>query len=164
MQTFTTARRFFGIFTLVLLQFACSSKPDHATYVNGRYGYEITYPTELAPQGEAGNGDGQVFAAKDAELRVWASACVEGWDTTPAQYITHEKKHNVTYSAKGKDFAVVSGVDGTRIFYKKIWIIDDWCTQMSIKYEQSAKEKYDAQVVKMVASFKPEMQKSQEKK
>lgn len=132
-------------------------------YVNERYGYEISYPSSFVAHGISDAGDGQVFTspANDAELRVWASLCLKGENLTPADYILahyRDKKIGevtITYSKKSKNFTAVSGTAGTRIFYHKLIIRDEWCTQFTFEYERSEKTKYDVITSRIAPSFKP---------
>jgi len=132
-------------------------------YVNERYGYEISYPSSFVAHGVSDAGDGQVFTspANDAELRVWASLCLKGENLTPTNYIiAHNRdekigKMTIKYSKKRKNFAVVSGTAGTQIFYHRLIIRDEWCTQFTFEYERSEKAKYDIITSRIAPSFKP---------
>ena len=45
--------------------FASPQQDNYKTYVNARFKYSISYPADvLIPQGEAENGDGQIFREK----------------------------------------------------------------------------------------------------
>lgn len=140
-----------------------SAELVYKTYVNGRYGFSIDYPDYLIPQGEAANGDGQVFLSKDgeAELRVYARACIEEWDTTPAEFLKKAEAEKVkegrviSYRAKGKGFAVVSGIKGKQIYYDKLLTTGNWCTFFHWNYAVSNKEKYDEATRLIANSFKP---------
>jgi len=142
---------------------AFSSELVYKTYVNGRYGFTIDYPDYLIPQGEAANGDGQVFLSKDgeAELRVYARACIDDWDTTPAEFLKKAEAEKVkegrliSYRAKGKGFAVVSGTKGKQIYYDKLLTTGNWCTFLHWNYAISNKEKYDEATKLIASSFKP---------
>ena len=57
---------------------------DYKTYANARFKYSISYPADLLiPQGEAENGDGQVFREKSSsvEMRVYGgyNVSTEDW-------------------------------------------------------------------------------------
>ncbi|MFD2704991.1 S-layer homology domain-containing protein [Salibacterium lacus] len=41
-------------------------EPDRTTYINERFGYEVTYPDEWTPGREADNGDGKVLHSSEA--------------------------------------------------------------------------------------------------
>ncbi len=142
---------------------ASSAELVYKTYVNGRYGFSIDYPDYLIPQGEAANGDGQVFLSKDgeAELRVYARACIDDWDTTPTEFLKKAETEKVkegrviSYRAKGKGFAVVSGTKGKQIYYDKLLTTGNWCTFFQWNYAASNKEKYDEATRLIANSFKP---------
>ncbi len=151
------------VFLFACLSFSASADTVYNTYVNHRYGYAIDYPDYLQPQGEADNGDGQVFlsAKQDAELRVYASACIDGWDTTPAEFLAKAEKsktedaRQITYHAKGKNFAVVSGTKAQQIFYEKLITDGKWCSLFQWTYASSNRKKYDEATKHITASFKP---------
>lgn len=142
---------------------ASAAELVYKTYVNSRYGFSIDYPDYLIPQGEAVNGDGQVFLSKDgeAELRVYARACIDDRDTTPAEFLRKADAEKVkegrviSYRAKGKGFAVVSGTKGKQIYYDKLMTTGNWCTFFQWNYAASNKEKYDEATRLIANSFKP---------
>ncbi|MFZ6742567.1 hypothetical protein ACO0LC_05055 [Undibacterium sp. JH2W] len=135
----------------------------YKTYVNGRYGFVIEYPVYLLPQGEAANGDGQVFVSRteDAELRVYARSCIEGRDTTPAEFLAKADKEQkkdgkeITYRAKGKSFVLVSGTQGQKIFYEKVITDGNWCSMFQWTYASVNRAQYDEATKLIASSFKP---------
>jgi hypothetical protein len=150
------------LFLIATLTAASASAADNFLfYNNARYGYEIAYPADFVAQGVSGSGDGQVFASAtdDAELRVYASTCTAGEDVNAARQISKyiqeakQEKSVVTYQRRGKDFAVVSGTLGKRIFYYKLIIRGQWCTQFRFEYEAAQKVKYDAYTARIASSF-----------
>ncbi len=61
------------ILTLGIFALSLGQTPVYKTYSNARFDYSISYPAGLLEaQGEADNGDGQTFRAKDghAEMHV----------------------------------------------------------------------------------------------
>ncbi|MBC3915950.1 hypothetical protein H8L32_00500 [Undibacterium sp. CY18W] len=172
-------RLYFILPLLACLSFSARADTVYKTYVNQRYGFAIDYPDYLQPQGEAANGDGQVFLSpkRDAELRVYARACIEEWDTTPAEFLAKAERNKakdgrqITYHAKGKHFAVVSGIkdgnngdknggnkignNGQQIFYEKLITDGKWCSLFQWTYASSNREKYDEATKRIAASFTP---------
>jgi hypothetical protein len=134
----------------------------YETYTNERYGYSIVYPADFRPQGVPDAGDGQAFLSPngDAELRVFASACLEGLNSTPQQYVAGYKKEQnakqltLSYQRASKNFAVVSGHKKDRIFYDKIIIHDDWCTQFTFEYSEDQAAQYNAVTDRISSSLK----------
>ncbi len=61
--------RYFLLALLLLAPFAPAAE-NFQTYHNSRFDYAIEYPANLLiPQGEADNGDGQVFVSPDQQAR-----------------------------------------------------------------------------------------------
>ena len=149
----------FSAFSLTAL-----AEGNYRTYVNSRYGYSISYPSNLIPQPESDSGDGRAFLSKngDAELLVFASACYQSADEYLAEY---KKKHqsgelSLTYSRKGKGFVVVSGIKKGRIFYDKMLIsgegevIETWCTSFHFEHDETALDKYKEATKRLSSSLK----------
>ncbi|WP_295391729.1 hypothetical protein [uncultured Thiodictyon sp.] len=138
---------------------------DHYnTYQNARFGYSIDYPAGiLYPQGEADNGDGQKFLTKDAD----ASLLVYGSNNALEQTLedvyldaarsgsTDSPKKVVTYKAMKRDWFVVSGVDGERVFYQKTILAGDQFFTFILEYPAGKKSIFDPIIKRVSASFKP---------
>ena len=125
-------------------------------YGNSRFGYSVEYPAELLiPQGEAPNGDGQIFRNDEAEMRVYGSNLLLN-ETLQAEYesLLKEKK-GVTYKVVKKDFFVISGKNKGRIYYQKMMHgeNDDFLIFM-IEYPETKRAVYDEVVTRVVKSFK----------
>lgn len=158
----------YRLLSLVVALGLCPMAPvnagdDYLTYVNDRYGYHIEYPADFLPQGVADAGDGQVFLspAGDAELRVFASACLEDSNATPAEVIAsyleaaREGRLSVSYRHAGQRFAVVSGHRDGRIYYDKVFTVEGWCTQFQFTYAREQAGRYDRVTRRIAGSFRP---------
>lgn len=125
------------------------------TYCNGRFGFCIDYPTsKLYPQGESGNGDGQVFKSKDAETTLWVyrdfrdnvdpefviatGFNLDSWGNNP-----DSPKRVITYKKLGNTYYVVSGYNEGKIFYQKTVITVEGLVTSIIEYPESEKEYYN---------------------
>ncbi|MBI3727494.1 MAG: hypothetical protein HY254_04065 [Burkholderiales bacterium] len=163
--------RYFLFWSLALFSVQASADAVYKTYVNKRYGFVVDYPDYLKPQGEAANGDGQAFSSAnaDAELRVYARACIDEIDTTPEEFIARANKQQkkegrqITYRAKGKSFAVVSGTKADNIFYDKVVIDGGWCSILEWTYPAANRDKYDEATRRIASSFKPELESKSKK-
>jgi hypothetical protein len=125
-------------------------------YQNVRFGYSISYPSDLlVPRGEADNGDGQVFAGKSAEMRVFGSNLLLN-ETLLKEFNAVVKEHeNVSYKIYRKNFFVVSGASDGKIFYQKTMAKSSGSfVTFTIEYDESKRETYDAIVARIVNSFK----------
>lgn len=143
------------IFTVLVFS-AIAFGQNYNTYNNARFGYSISYPTSLKPQGEAENGDGQVFKNNDAEMRVYGSNLLLN-ETIEKEYsaILKQKGKSITYKTSGKNFFVISGKSGGKIFYQKTLENSDGAfITFLIEYKESKRKLYDSAVTKMVKSLK----------
>lgn len=126
----------------------------YKTYTNARYGYSISYPSNLLiPQGEADNGDGQAFLSKDgaAEMRVYGSQDLGGG--LAESYRAAQAGKEVSYKTMKGNWFVVSGRDGGKIFYQKTMLKGGALKTFSIEYDESRKSTYDAITARIARSF-----------
>lgn len=132
------------------------------TYANARFGYSIAYPVGiLYPQGEADNGDGQKFLSRDgrATMLVYGGHQI---DSVPVSDIyeaaSKEKSLNgasrtVTMKLLKKDWFVISGYAGGRVFYQKTMLKDGVIKTFIIEYDRSQKPLYDPITARVARSF-----------
>jgi hypothetical protein len=133
---------------------AAAQRAVYKTYTNARYGYSIAYPSNLlTPQGEADNGDGQAFRSQDgaAEMRVYGSQDLGGG--LAEAYRAAQEGKDVTYRAMKGNWFVVSGRDGSKIFYQKTMRKGGVLKTFTIEYDESQKSTYDAVTAKVARSF-----------
>jgi hypothetical protein len=126
----------------------------YKTYTNARYGYSISYPSNLlVPQGEADNGDGQAFLSKDgsAEMRVYGSQDLGGG--LAESYREAQAGKEVSYKTMSGNWFVVSGHDGGKIFYQKTMLRKGAFKTFIIQYDESRKSTYDAVTARIARSF-----------
>ena len=126
----------------------CSRAKVYGCYTNHKYGYVMAWPKGmLAPQGESDAGDGQVFAAPDgrAELRCWAGFNTVLETTIPAARAeaVAEPGRQVAYQHRGKDFFVVSGLEGGKIFYRKTVLAHGILASFELTYDPAQKAVFD---------------------
>ncbi|HJZ79716.1 MAG TPA: hypothetical protein VKD91_05205 [Pyrinomonadaceae bacterium] len=130
------------------------------TYANARFNYSISYPSSLVPQGEADNGDGQVFRSHDgaAELRVWGSNNALNQSLAAAyQEAISDLQHDggsVSYKVMRDNFFVVSGTQGRKIVYQKTLLRGDVFKAFTFTYPANAKGTYDSITTRIAGSFK----------
>ena len=113
-----------SIFTL-RAQEPASDHHDWKVYTNAKFQYAICYPQDLlVPQGESDAGDGQTFLAKDgAKLIVFGQNNVLGetlkdWFEGNTSNLVG-RSGNVTYTVIKPNLHVVSGLNGSTVFYAK---------------------------------------------
>ncbi len=145
-----------GLVLIVILPVLVFAQ-TYRSYSNARFGYSISYPSSLLkPQGEAANGDGQVFTGRGAEMRVFGSNMLLN-ETLAAEYkaLLREKGSSVTYKVLKGSFFVISGKSGGRIYYQKTFENADGAfITFMIEYDESLRSTFDPAVTRMVRSLK----------
>jgi predicted nucleotidyltransferase len=129
------------------------------TYTNVRFQYSICYPADLlVPQGEPENADGQKFLAKDgARLMVFGSnnALEQSLDAFLAQTEVRlgGPSGSVTYKVMKNDRFVVSGRNGSDIFYAKTLSGHDQFKSMELVYDHAEATVYAPLVDRLAGCF-----------
>lgn len=127
----------------------------YKTYSNARFGYSVSYPANiLVPQGEADNGDGQIFRSSDghAEMRVFGRYNVQN-ETLKSAFNSAQEGKSVTYKLLRGNFYVVSGREGGKIFYEKTMLKGDTFKTFMIEYDEADASTYDAITARVARSF-----------
>ena len=130
------------------------------TYVNARFSTVCTFPdqifTERMPEPE--NGDGLEWRSADgASVACYGS--YNALDDTPKSLVENEKSNpepgeKITYSKAGKNWAVLSGTKGDKIFYRRsVFGKEDVIHSVFIEYPAALKAKYDPLVGAIAASL-----------
>ena len=127
------------------------------TYLNGRYGYSISYPSDLKAEPESDNGDGRVFHSADGavEARVWANYNAN--DETPAQLAADAASDCTsapTYRRVAATFIAISCRKGPDILYQKTLIHKDLVATFEITYPAADHAKWDAVATQMSGSLR----------
>lgn len=133
------------------------------TYANVRFDYDVCYPSDvLLPQGEADNGDGQVFVTKDhkAEARVYGSYfALDTEDQSLKKAYLDEIRFaqtqgfTITYKFLKNDQFVISGSRSGKILYKKTVLVSGVFKTLRVEYSDAVKQEFDAIVAKMSFCF-----------
>lgn len=137
------------------------AQAGYRTYHNARFDYSISYPAKvLIPQGEAENGDGQKFLSKDGSVEMLVYGSNNALDQTLPQVYQEETSsaehpnRKVTYQVIRADWFVVSGVDGSRVFYQKTFLRRGVLKTLRIEYDQSQKATFDSITATISRSFR----------
>jgi hypothetical protein len=131
---------------------------NYKTYTNARFKYSISYPADLlVPQGEAENGDGQVFKEKggsSVEMRVYGGYNALN-ETLRSRYekVIHDWG-NVSYKVLRKDWFVVSGMVNGKIHYQKTILRGDIFKTFEIEYDAVRGSTYNDVTDRIAKSFK----------
>lgn len=148
---------------LFLLASSFAVADSYETYHNERYDYSIEYPKDvLYPQGEADNGDGQIFLSKDARAQLSVYAHFNALEQTIEEAYREQSRGGqpddpnkvVTYKVLKDDWFVVSGYREGKVFYQKTILRDDIFKTMLFTYDEAEKAVYDGITKRLAASFK----------
>ncbi len=151
------------LFFLLLLPQTLTAENNYQTYSNARFNYSIDYPANLLiPQGEAPNGDGQIFASRDQEARMIIYGTHNVLEQTIQDLFKKESQDasskqitkNVTYKRQKDNWFVVSGYIGPKIFYQKTFLSNDMFKSFYIEYPQNQRHLYDPILSRLGSSFK----------
>jgi len=154
--------------SICLLVFTVIANSSHAQtsynqYCNARFGFCVSYPSTFKGQGESDNRDGQEFISADGKssllvYRDVREAIYESETECRTQSylsdITSDETKQVTYKKKGDNFYVVSGYQGSMIFYQKTIFTEQGMMTAVFTYPTAQKAKYDAYCSKLLETFK----------
>ena len=132
---------------------------SYKTYANARFKYSISYPADLlVPQGEAENGDGQVFREKSGssvEMRVYGGYNALN-ETLRSRYADLVRKwaKGVTYKVIRRDWFVVSAMVNGKIHYQKTILRGDVFKTFEIEYDAVRGSTYNDVTDRIAKSFK----------
>jgi hypothetical protein len=149
----------YALFLLSILALPLSTLAEAGwrDYVNLRFGFRMSYPTDLVASPEPANGDGREYHTRNKEFSVTAYGHYLV-DATPNSLWEDDLKEfgsHITYKRKAANWYVVSGVkDGTE-FYRKVYTKGDNCAVLHFTYSHAKAKEYDPWVEKIVKSFEP---------
>lgn len=146
--------------TAVLLAAAAAKAEDWLLYQNDRYGTTIDYPSIFKMQPPPDADDGRRFESADgADFTV--SASYAAMDYTLATYHDFIVQNlvpgsTIIYETRGKNWFVVSGTRGDRIFYEKHLLSHkgEMNEDLVISYPAALKATYDPIVARMAKSLR----------
>lgn len=143
-----------------------SSASDWMRYENSRFGTIADVPLYgFSPLPPPSNGDGQRWLSMDgkSEIGVYGSyvSSIGTWDEYKAFRLNALESDgaDVTYSAKGPDWFIYSGVADHEIFYIKVLISTDCGIEIAnnlyATYPEDQKAAFDPIIARMSKSLAP---------
>jgi hypothetical protein len=131
---------------------------NYQVYTNARFKYSISYPADLlVPEGEAENGDGQVFKEKggsSVEMRVYGGYNALNETLSNRYQKVIREWSNVTYKVLRKDWFVVSGLVNGKIHYQKTMLRGETFKTFEIEYDAVRGSTYNEVTDRISKSFK----------
>ena len=132
---------------------AAQAAGSYSVYENTRFDFSVEVPSILEPQGESGNGDGQVFSSRNGDATAVVHGSRDGASCTALGMLADPAASTITYRFAKGAASVVSGYQGGRIFYKKAIQKKDRCLMLDIEYDAGSRKVYDPVIVRMEKSF-----------
>lgn len=135
---------------------AAAPAPEWDVYNNTRYAYALCYPPHILHAGrEANAGDGKVFKASDgAEVRVYGFHDVlEEGLSRHFRSLVKDTHGRIIYRAKGRNWAVASGMGAKQAFYIKTVSRSDDLLTLEIDYPRQKADFYRPIIERMSRCF-----------
>jgi hypothetical protein len=149
---------------LVLAGIAAPASPAHAedayrTYHNDRFGVSADVPRDWKAGRPPENGDGLKFTSPDGAATLIVSGGYRIADSV-AEALNSEQAadegETITYQTRASRTAVISGMRGATIFYRKVVVSckDQVMNHVSIEYPLARKQQFDALVSHIATSLR----------
>jgi hypothetical protein len=129
------------------------------SYENARFGYILDIPPGYEGEGEADNGDGQIFtpASGTQLLRVYGGNALDGFEETvkTAMGYARDDGWNLSYERVTPRWASFSGTKNGMIVYARAISLcgGDQYASFELQYPKRDLEKMNPVVERLVASF-----------
>ena len=149
------------LFTIALLFSLPAFAADWGGYENARFGFFVEVPPDFEPQGEAANGDGQVFASTwGGLLRVYGGNVLDGTFETSineAMGFAEEAGWSLSYERVTPTWASFSGTKSGRILYARAIALcgGTQFASFELEYPRAELEPMHSVVERLVRSLRP---------
>jgi hypothetical protein len=137
-----------------------SAEQGYRNYRNTRFGVSADVPSDWKAGPEPENNDGMVFSSPDASATITVSGILNADNRTAFKVMFEEQRagdgERVTYRRAGGGEAVISGIRGATIFYRKTILScgDQVLNHLVIEYPLAQKQVFDALVTHVAASMR----------
>jgi hypothetical protein len=129
------------------------------SYENARFGYIVEVPPSYEGEGEADNGDGQIFTSDDGTqlLRVYGGNALDGFEATvnTAMGYARDDGWNLSYERVTPRWASFSGTKNGMIVYARAISLcgGEQYASFELQYPKRDLKPMNAVVERLVASF-----------
>jgi hypothetical protein len=127
----------------------------YRTYHNERYGVSADVPRDWKAGRPPDNGDGLKFTSPDGAATILVYGGYRLADTVAEALnseLAADEGETITYQTRAPRMAVISGMRGQTIFYRKVVV--SCRDQVSIEYPSARKQQFDALVSHVAASLR----------
>jgi len=146
------------LLALLLLLPLPATAAEWSHYGNARFGYGIDVPPGFIGQGEADNGDGQVFKTPTATLTVFGgniTAADFEAEVIQRQRFAEQDKWAITYQVSTPQTASWSGKRGGRILYARMIALcgGEQFGSFALEYSSVDRKAFDPMVERLVSTL-----------
>ena len=147
------------IMLLVFASLASARAETYRIYSNPRFGATADVPSGWRSEPPPANGDGLIFDSPDGGASITVSGRLNIEDTAQQamqQALQPNDGETITYLQSGKDWVVVSGINGAKIFYRKSMLVcrNQIWNDVDLEYPAAQKVAYDALVNHVAGSLR----------
>lgn len=150
--------RILGAVLFAILAASSASAWSWRVYHNERFGTTAAVPADWRMGAPPENNDGRIFTSPDgrAEIVVSGMLSIGPRSEEFALRLGPLDGEIIEYERRGRDWVVVSGVNGERIFYRKSLLScgDTIWNSVFLQYPANEKEKYAPLVAHVAASLR----------
>ena len=148
----------FALASVTAATSAAHAQDAYRTYHNDRFGVSADVPRDWRAGRPPENGDGLKFTSPDGTTTLIVSGGYRMADSV-AEALNSEQAadegETVTYQTRAPRMAVISGMRGQTVFYRKVVVSckDQVMNRVSIEYPLARKQQFDALVAHIAASL-----------
>lgn len=117
-------------------------------YVNERFRFSVTVPADFVAEPDPENGDGRSYKRGDASIIAYA-----GYAGSFDEVLAFGGNPNDTYNAHNENWAVWSGKEDGRVYYKKTVFKDGIAYSVYFLYPESEKNEFDGIINSVLDSW-----------
>lgn len=114
---------------------------EHAgvEYVNNRFHFSVTVPDDFVAQPDPENGDGRTFRRGNSQIIAYA-----GYAGSFDEVLAFGGSDSDTYNAHKDNWAVWSGVEDGKVYYKKTVFKNGVAFSLFFEYPEKEKNEFDS--------------------
>jgi hypothetical protein len=137
-----------------------SAEQGYRKYRNERFGVSADIPSDWKAGQEPENNDGLVFSSSDGKATITVSGILNADDKPAPRVMIEEQRagdgEKVTYRKAAGREAVVSGIRGSTIFYRRTLLScgDQVLNHLVIEYPAEQKQAFDSLVLHVAGSMR----------
>jgi hypothetical protein len=137
--------------------FKVNNESGYKTYINGRFGFSISYPQDFKPNKPPANGDGLKCTSQDGQATLTAYGSNNAKFSLQELYNMDIKniKGELGYKEMGDSWYVITWKENGIIYYKKTFLGAESNNSFTFSFPEDQRTQYNDIVTSLEKSFKP---------